>query len=80
MLMTCPYCKHEFERRQVNRLVKEVDGQLVKIGDRQRKQQLVLAIARGALNLDQARHIAKRSGWPEQEGDEVWQVYLKNKA
>lgn len=77
-VMECPHCRYIWQKRIVVRELNEVDGQMIRPGDKQAKQQLVLAIARGARTLEQARDIAVRAGAGIADGEEVWRVYLKN--
>jgi len=79
-IMECPHCGYTWQKRIVVRELNEVEGQMIRPGDKQAKQQLVLAIARGARTLEQARAIALKAGGSVADADEVWRVYLKNDA
>jgi len=76
----CPFCEFVWPETTVDRIPEEKAGQLVNVRDRVEKQDLVLAIGRGAHNLKEAIKIAKQQGLKHTEAYDVWTRILKNEV
>ena len=77
----CPHCGFQWTEtaEAISRIPEEKAGTLVNVRDRREKQDLTIAIARGAHNLKEAIKIAGEMGLKRTEGFDVWIRVLKNK-
>ncbi|MCK4815593.1 DEAD/DEAH box helicase family protein [bacterium] len=77
----CPFCGFQWTEtaEAVSRIPEEKAGTLVNVRDRRQKQDLVLAIGRGAHNLKEAIKIGAEMGIKHTECYQVWTHTLKNK-
>jgi len=76
----CPFCEFVWPETTADRIPEEKAGQLINVRDRGEKQDLVIAIGRGAHNLKEAIKIAKQQGLKHTEAYDVWVRILKNEV
>lgn len=78
----CKYCGYQWSEvlEQGERIPKEKEGQLVSVKGHEEKQDLTLAIARGARDLKGAIRIAKSMGYKHTSAYTIWTKVLRNRV